>query len=233
VEPGQISDPVDVRLDGPLGELVEGKELNEELAGRLAGFFIHTPGACAPELPQSSPRRSPPRSGFVQLRTAAHPAGASLLQSLRPVRRVAELGSFGAQAMSLSDTIAKLRSLNESVPRPARLPSQAEITQAEAELGVVFHADLRSYLREASDVVFGTREPVTLTIPNSHTDLRLATREAWDAGVPGDWIPVCEDNGDFYCVRPDGSIAFWARDGASDETWPSLAAWIEQEWIGQ
>jgi hypothetical protein len=135
--------------------------------------------------------------------------------------------------MSLSDTIAKLRSLNEPLPRPARLPSDAEITQIEFELGVVFPVDLRSYLREASDVVFGTREPVTVTIPGSHTDLRWVARAAWDTGVPRDWIPVCEDNGDFYCARPDGSIALWAHDGASGETWSSFAEWIEQEWIAK
>ena len=39
----------------------------------------------------------PPRSGFVQP-CAAAPAGASRLQSLRPVRRVAELGSLGTES---------------------------------------------------------------------------------------------------------------------------------------
>lgn len=130
MEPGQISDPVDVRLDGPLGELVEGKELNEELAGRLAGFFIHTPGACAPELPQSSPRRSPPRSGFVQLRTAAHPAGASLLQSLRPVRRVAELGSLG-----LRERAMEMRwSLDARAPRSTLGDVLAEVVRIFADV---------------------------------------------------------------------------------------------------
>jgi len=38
---------------------------------------------------------SPPRSGFVQPCAAANPAGASRLQSVRPVRRVAALGSLG------------------------------------------------------------------------------------------------------------------------------------------
>jgi len=139
---------------------------------------------------------------------------------------------FGLCAMSLSDTIARLRSLNEPVPRPARLPSDDEISRAEAELGVTFHTHFRTYLREASDVVCGSREPVTLTLPSSHTDLRLVARHAWDAGVPANWVPLCEDNGDFFCVRPDGHVACWSHNGTTDETWPSLADWIEMEWIG-
>src|SRR5437016_510844 len=39
-----------------------------------------------------------PRSGSVQPCAAANPAGASRLQSVRPVRRVAELGSLGHSA---------------------------------------------------------------------------------------------------------------------------------------
>ena len=135
--------------------------------------------------------------------------------------------------MSIAKAIAQLRALNEPVPRPARLPSDDEIDQVESELSVPFHSDFRRYLREASDVTYGTREPVTLTLPDSHTDLRTVARNAWRVGVPGDWIPVCEDNGDYFCVTPNGRITFWSHDGSSDESWPSLADWLIQEWIQQ
>ncbi len=135
--------------------------------------------------------------------------------------------------MTLADTLRRLRSLNEPVPRPARLPSEEDIEDAESELGVAFHADFRDYLRKASDVVYGTREPVTLTLPDSHTDLRTVAREAWSVGVPSNWLPVCEDNGDYYCIRPDGRVSFWSHQGSSDESWDCLADWIEQEWIAQ
>ena len=133
--------------------------------------------------------------------------------------------------MSLTEVITRLRSLNEPVPRPAGLPSDGEIRGAEADLGVPFHPDLHRYLLEASDVVHGTREPVTLAIAGSHTDLRVVAGRAWKAGVPRDWIPICEDNGDFFCIRTDGSVAFWSHNGISNESWPSLADWIVREWI--
>jgi hypothetical protein len=44
------------------------------------------------------PKRFTDESGFTQSRAAANPAGASRLQSLRPVRRVAELGSLGVMS---------------------------------------------------------------------------------------------------------------------------------------
>jgi len=133
--------------------------------------------------------------------------------------------------MNLAEAIARLRVLNEPVPRPARLPANEEVRHAESELGVSFHPDFRQYLLQASDVVYGNREPVTLTLPDSHTDLRAVARRAWDAGVPRDWVPICEDNGDYYCMRPDARIAFWSHQGSSTETWDSLADWIEQEWM--
>ena len=41
--------------------------------------------------------------------------------------------------MELSSGLTELRRLNERVPRPARLPTQAEVEAVEARLGVRFH----------------------------------------------------------------------------------------------
>ena len=50
-------------------------------------------------------------------------------------------------------------------------------------------------------------------------------------GVPEDWIPICEDNSNFYCYTPDGTIRYWDHNGANDESWPNLATWIKEVWI--
>lgn len=74
--------------------------------------------------------------------------------------------------MNLAQVIQELRALNEPVPKPLRLPTPEEINAVEERVGYKFHPDFRTYLRQASDVVYGALEPVTVTPDSGHTDLR-------------------------------------------------------------
>ena len=65
--------------------------------------------------------------------------------------------------MNLEQVIQELRALNEPVPKPLRPPAPEEISDVEKRLGYKFHPDFRTYLRQASDVVYGALEPVTVT----------------------------------------------------------------------
>ena len=134
--------------------------------------------------------------------------------------------------MKIEEAIQNLRDLNESLPKPMRLPSVDEIEEIEQELSVKFHADYSKYLREASDVVFGVLEPATITDPESHTYLPRVARTAWtQMGVPQDLLPICEDNGDYYCMNGAGEVVFWSHNGLTDEKWSNLATWIQEVWL--
>ena len=133
--------------------------------------------------------------------------------------------------MDLDSAIAELRTANEPVPLPMRLPTLDEVAAVESELGLQFHPDFRTYLLKASDVVCGTIEPVTITIRDSHTDIRSVVANARAMGVGPQLIPICEDNADFYCVTPEGEVVFWSHNGWAEEKWDSIAAWIEQVWL--
>lgn len=136
--------------------------------------------------------------------------------------------------MNLEDAIQELRELNEPVPKPMRLPTPAEVGIAEQTLGVSFHPDYREFLLEASDVVYGAKEPCTVTPDGGHTHLIAVATDAWEEmGVPRDLIPICEDNGDYYCMNKSGEVVFWSHDGVTGERWPNLATWIKQVWIGE
>jgi hypothetical protein len=159
-------------------------------------------------------------------------ANAGDVRSFFQCRRLARLSSnVGRKNMSLADSLQSLRRANQPVPKPMRLPTSGEISLAEKEIGTSFHPDFRRFLLEASDVVFGTMEPVTLTLPGAHTDLRKVTSSARKAGVPKEWLPVCESNGDYFCLLPSGEIRFWSHDGASSESWSSLSEWIDEVWL--
>ena len=131
--------------------------------------------------------------------------------------------------LDLNQAIAALRRLNVPVPRPRRLPTEFEVRDAEEMAGVAFHDDFRQFLLEASDVVYGTLEPITLS--GGHTDFGTVLEEARIDGVPGDLIPVCADNGDYYCITPTGEVVYWSHNGATDESWLTLATWITDVWI--
>jgi hypothetical protein len=136
--------------------------------------------------------------------------------------------------MTLDEAIAALRQRNESVPKPMRLPTPEEVAAAEEKMGVLLHPDLKRYLLQASDVVFGTKEPVTVTDPSFNTHLPNVCEEAWEQmELPRKLLPICEDNGDYYCMNKKGEVVFWSSNGATDEKWKDLATWIEEAWIGE
>ena len=137
-------------------------------------------------------------------------------------------------AQTLTENFATLRRLSETVPRPPRLPTYSEISDAENVLGLSFHPDFRRYLLEVSDVTYGIFEPVTITVPGSPNDLATITiesRKHWQ--LPSDYSPICESNSEIYCVTPEGKVIYWPHDGTSKESWPNLASWIENVWIGE
>lgn len=127
--------------------------------------------------------------------------------------------------------IAELRRRTTPVPSPLVLPTEDDVLQLEKELGLRFHHDLRRYLLEASDVVVGTKEPVTVH-RGGHTDLARVLGDARESGVPVHLLPVCEDNGDYFCMSPTGEIVFWSHAGVAEERWPDLATWIHEVWLG-
>jgi len=136
--------------------------------------------------------------------------------------------------VDLDEILLLLRSHNEPVPRPLRLPTNAEVDNAERQLAVRFHPDFRHYLLRASDVACGVLEPVTITCPESHTYLFQVAESAWTGySVPRELLPICEDNGDFYCMNSAGEVVFWSHNGTTSEKWASLADWIGQVWLGE
>ena len=129
------------------------------------------------------------------------------------------------------DIFSTLRESNEEVSVPLKLPTELEVDAIENKLGVKFPSLFREYLLKVSDVVFGDIEPVTIISTEDHTYLPVVANDAWAAGVPKNNIPICEDNGDYYCVTPVGKVVFWSHDGASDESWSDIKAWIQDVWL--
>lgn len=134
--------------------------------------------------------------------------------------------------IEIADAIAELKSVRMRLPIAQQLPDDALLSVYETELGIPFSDDYKFFVKEASDSIFNGKDALRLTANrDSPRELLNAVKEARAQGVPKSWLPICEDNGNYYCLREDGSVSYWAHDGASNEVWPSLACWIKQAWI--
>lgn len=131
----------------------------------------------------------------------------------------------------MEEILDLLRDNHQPVPIPLELPDEDDLIVVEEELLIPIPRDMREYLLEASDVITGTLEPVTVADPNSHTFLPEVTALAWSLGVPRHLLPLCEDHGSYYCVDPEGEVAYWVDGELTGETWDSVWQWVRDVWL--
>lgn len=131
----------------------------------------------------------------------------------------------------MQEMIDELREVAEEVPVPLELPEHDQVVDAQEQILMPLPADFREFLMEATDIIFGSLEPVTVADPSSHTYLPEVTSMAWSLGMPREMIALCESAGGYYCVAQDGEIKLW-RDGEYDEeVWENIWYWIRDVWL--
>jgi hypothetical protein len=132
---------------------------------------------------------------------------------------------------NIETVIEKLKGLSIDTPIKAKLPDDLLIDEYEKKLGLKFPVDYRKFLKEASHVFVGTLSPLTVSENyNVYGEVYYSFIELNNLGFR-DLLPICEDNGDYYCLAEDASVVFISHDGYIDESWPDLATWIEKVWI--
>ncbi|GGJ94521.1 SMI1/KNR4 family protein [Pseudomonas matsuisoli] len=133
----------------------------------------------------------------------------------------------------MEDVIEQLRELNEPVPVPLELPDEDLLVEIEEELLINMPLELREFLLTVSDVIHGKLEPVTVTDSHSHTYLPEVAANAWDAGVPRDLVPICQDGRDYYVVDLENQVTLFDGDSGemTDESWDSVWHWARDVWL--
>lgn len=136
-------------------------------------------------------------------------------------------------AVSIHEVIEEIDAADDPSGRKQPLPDDALIARYEEATGLDFPEDYKTFLKSVSNAFVGYISPFTLNeqLLEDYGDLRAGIDEGRKIGVPQDWLPICEDNGDYYCILPDGCVRFWDHNGSSDESWPSLAAWAKEVWL--
>jgi hypothetical protein len=106
------------------------------------------------------------------------------------------------------------------------------IRTRENELNLQFSDDYVYFLENTNDIFYGSKEICIIHADQSvRGELSSVTHHSRKIGLPFNWIPICEDNGDYYFLLPNGQVRFWSHEGESDEAWPSLASWIKNAWL--
>lgn len=135
--------------------------------------------------------------------------------------------------MTLEDIIEQINQADDPAKRKKSLPDDVLIEKYERETDFIFPSDYKMFLKSVSNAFIGFMSPFTLSaaVSGGPGDLIGGIRDARKSGVPGEWLPICEDNGDYYCLTPDGSVHFWDHNGSSNEVWPDLATWAKMVWL--
>ncbi|TDQ37096.1 SMI1/KNR4 family protein [Thiopseudomonas denitrificans] len=133
----------------------------------------------------------------------------------------------------MEDVIELLREHNQPVPVPLELPTDDDLLDVQEQILIHLPHELREFLLEVSDVVYGHLEPVTASDPHSHTYLPEVAATAWDLGLPRHLVPLCQEDRLYFAVEPDGLVVLWSvseNDYLEDE-WESVWHWARDYWL--
>lgn len=131
----------------------------------------------------------------------------------------------------MEDVIELLRECNESALVPLTLPDEDDLVEIEEQLLIPLPDDYKVFLLTVSDVICGRIEPATVTDPQSHTYLPEMAATAWDNGVSRELIPICEVDGNYYCIDQDGRVFLWSGDDITEDEWSSIWQWSKEVWL--
>ncbi|MDH5184202.1 MAG: SMI1/KNR4 family protein [Gammaproteobacteria bacterium] len=131
----------------------------------------------------------------------------------------------------MEDIIESLRECNLEVAFPLTLPDEDDLIEIEEQLLLPLPEDYKTFLLTVSDVICGHLEPATVTDPQSHTYLPEMAATAWDNGVSRELIPICEVDGDYYCIDQDGLVVLWSGDDVTEDEWSSIWVWAKEIWL--
>ena len=141
----------------------------------------------------------------------------SLKRVLRVSNEIAELLKQRAQKPLVS-------------PEP---PTMDDLIEAQEAMLISAPAELRDFLLEASYEIYGRLEPVTIADRNCHTYLPEVAAEAWARGMPREYIPLCVDRSNIFCVAEDGTVFIWneALGDEPEEVSTNVWEWVRDYWL--
>lgn len=128
-----------------------------------------------------------------------------------------------------------LKEKSESTHFPLSLPNMDDVVDAQEAMLIHIPDELKDYLLNYSDALYGYLEPATLADPQSHTYLPEMASQAWERGLPREMLPICVDRTKVYCIASTGEIFVWTEmfgeecEHVCDDIWQ----WIRDIWLAE
>jgi predicted component of viral defense system (DUF524 family) len=111
-------------------------------------------------------------------------------------------------------------------------PNETIIKKYGDFFNINFSEELQIFFKEASTIFYGIYSPLLLSDdPSKNEGFSNALCYMKKMNAPKDWIPFCENNGDYFCIDAVDKVHYWSNSGASEEVWDSLSDWIENVWL--
>ncbi|MCJ8337734.1 MAG: SMI1/KNR4 family protein [Pseudomonadales bacterium] len=133
----------------------------------------------------------------------------------------------------MNEIVEQLRELNQDRFGSIELPDEDQLVIIQEQLLLHLPADLKDFLLNVSDVVYGSITPVTVTDEYASSHLPEVTFLAWDRGMPREYIPICQYLDGYYFIAQEGYISVWRPRTGIDEdaNWDNIWVWCEQVWL--
>jgi hypothetical protein len=91
---------------------------------------------------------------------------------------------------------------------PFRIPTDAEIVEAERKLNFKFPDTYVEFLKGGSNVANAVFEPAVILPGCSYLDIFDIAETAWGKmGVPKEWLPFIEDNSDYFLISQTSEVS--------------------------
>ena len=105
-------------------------------------------------------------------------------------------------------------------------PTDSEIEVAERKLGFDFSDEYKDFLKSGYDLGKIPMEALEIVNPPSYINIYHTLEDAREYhDLPEDLLPICEDNGDLYCLTDLGEVLFWSHNGKVNEKWKNVKVW--------
>ncbi|MBV1911620.1 MAG: SMI1/KNR4 family protein [Kangiellaceae bacterium] len=131
----------------------------------------------------------------------------------------------------MEEIVDQLRERATSSAVSLELPSEDELVLVEEEILLPIPREMKCFLLEASDILCGSLEPVTVADPGAHTHLPEVTSNAWAIGLPRELMVLCQTGEAYYCVTQEGEVVFWQDGEQTEDTWEDVWQWAEDVWL--
>ncbi|MGL4604870.1 MAG: SMI1/KNR4 family protein [Iodobacter sp.] len=112
---------------------------------------------------------------------------------------------------------------------PFRIPADPRIAEAERKLNFRVPPAYIEFLKGGGNIANAVLDAAVILPGCSYPDLFDIAETAWNHdGIPKDWLPLIQDNGDYFCISKNGEERYWSHNGTANERWLSFSAWFQQ-----